>query len=214
MEPDAATRPRRGRPRSESCREAIVAAAGDIMLEGGLKAATIEAIAARAGVGKATVYKWWDSRGAVALEGFMAKAADSWSLPEDASAPEALRILAVAAVKLFTESSAGPLMRALTADAQAQPELARALREHWLAPRRAVAAEIIRQGVGRRELRADIDVDLTLDLVFAPIYYRLLYGHGELTVAFALSTVDAVLTGVATAPPNPADLDIPDASFN
>src|SRR5258707_15561256 len=95
---------RRGRPRSEPRRAAILAAAGDLMLEGGLKAATIEAIAARAGVGKATIYKWWPSRGAVALEGFMVKAADSWSLPQDATAPEALKLLAVAAVRLFRES--------------------------------------------------------------------------------------------------------------
>ncbi|MBM9508102.1 TetR/AcrR family transcriptional regulator [Actinacidiphila acididurans] len=189
--------PRRGRPRSEARRAAILEAAGDLMLEGGLKAATVEAIAARAGVGKATVYKWWPSRGAVALEGFMVRAADSWSLPEHTSAPEALRILAVAAVRLFTRSPSGQLMRALTADAQSQPELSRALREQWLGPRRAVAAELIRQGMSRGELRADLDVEITLDLIFAPVYYRLLYGHAELTEDFAERMVDQVLAGAA-----------------
>lgn len=219
MDPDtASSRPasRRGRPRSQASREAILAAAGELMMEGGLKAATVDAIATRAGVGKATVYKWWDSRGAVALEGFMAKAADSWSLPEGATAPEALRIMAVAAVKLFTESSAGHLMRAMTADAQSQPELARALREHWLAPRRAVAAEIIRKGVRRGELRADLDVEVLLDLVFAPIYYRLLYGHEELTESFAGQIVDQVLTGIApqAGTPRSGAEDIPNEPFN
>lgn len=219
MDPDtASSRPasRRGRPRSQASREAILAAAGELMMEGGLKAATVDAIATRAGVGKATVYKWWDSRGAVALEGFMAKAADSWSLPEGATAPEALRIMAVAAVKLFTESSAGHLMRAMTADAQSQPELARALREHWLAPRRAVAAEIIRKGVRRGELRADLDVEVLLDLVFAPIYYRLLYGHEELTESFAGQIVDQVLTGIApqAGTPRSGAEDIPNELFN
>lgn len=219
VDPDtASSRPasRRGRPRSQASREAILAAAGELMMEGGLKAATVDAIATRAGVGKATVYKWWDSRGAVALEGFMAKAADSWSLPEGATAPEALRIMAVAAVKLFTESSAGHLMRAMTADAQSQPELARALREHWLAPRRAVAAEIIRKGVRRGELRADLDVEVLLDLVFAPIYYRLLYGHEELTESFAGQIVDQVLTGIApqAGTPRSGAEDIPNEPFN
>jgi AcrR family transcriptional regulator len=65
----------RGRPRSEARRAAILSAAGDLMMKGGLRAATMEAIAARAGVAKATVYKWWPSRGAVALEGFMLPAA-------------------------------------------------------------------------------------------------------------------------------------------
>jgi AcrR family transcriptional regulator len=188
---------RTGRPRSEARRAAILAAAGDLMMEGGLRAATMEAIAARAGVGKATVYKWWPSRGAVALEGFMLRAADSWSLPEGASAPEALRILAVAAVRLFTQSPAGPLMRALVADAQSDPVIARALREQWLGPRRAVAAEIIHEGIAHRELRADLDVAATLDLVFAPIYYRLLLGHEPLDEGFARRYIDHVLEGIA-----------------
>ncbi|MFC9842931.1 TetR/AcrR family transcriptional regulator [Streptomyces sp. NPDC060223] len=188
---------RPGRPRSEKRRAAILAAAGDLMIEGGLRAATMEAIASRAGVGKATVYKWWPSRGAVALEGFMLRAASSWSLPEDATAPEALRILTVAAVRLFTHSPAGPLMRALAADAQSDPEIAQALREQWLGPRRAVAAEIIREGIERGELRANLDLAATLDLVFAPVYYRLLFGHEPLDEAFAESCIDQVLTGIA-----------------
>ena len=188
---------RTGRPRSEARRAAILAAAGDLMMEGGLRAATMEAIAARAGVGKATVYKWWPSRGAVALEGFMLRAAGSWSLPEGASAPEALRILAVAAVRLFTQSPAGPLMRALAADAQSDPEIAQALREQWLGPRRAVAAEIIREGIARGELRADLDVAAALDLVFAPVYHRLLFSHEPLDEAFAQRCIDYLLEGIA-----------------
>ncbi|MBC3844465.1 TetR/AcrR family transcriptional regulator [Streptacidiphilus sp. 4-A2] len=163
---EAGTRP--GRPRSEARRAAILAAAGDLMIEGGLKAATMEAIAARAGVGKATVYKWWPSRGALALEGFMLRAADSWSLPESATASEALHILVLASVQLFRDTSAGPLMRALVADAQSDPEIAQALREQWLGPRRAVAAEIIRNGVLHGEFREDLDLATTLDLLFAP----------------------------------------------
>jgi AcrR family transcriptional regulator len=135
------------------------------MLEGGLPAATMEAIATRAGVGKATIYKWWPSRAAVALEGFMVGAADSWSLPESATAPEALRVLATSAVRLFAGTFAGQLMRSLAADAQSQPEIARALRKQWFGPRRAVAAEIIRKGIDNGELRADLDLAATLDLV-------------------------------------------------
>jgi AcrR family transcriptional regulator len=187
---------RAGRPRSEARRAAILAAAGDLMIEGGLRAATMEAIAARAGVGKATIYKWWPSRGAVALEGFMLRAADSWALPEGVSAPEALRILAVAAVRLFTTTPAGPLMRALAADAQSDPEIAQALREQWLGPRRAVAAEIIRTGMAKGELRRDLDVSATLDLVFAPVYYRLLFSHDTLDEEFAEHAVEQLMTGI------------------
>jgi hypothetical protein len=88
-------------------------------------------------------------------------------------------------------------MRALAADAQSDPEIAQALREQWLGPRRAVAAEIIREGIARGELRADLDVTVALDLVFAPVYYRLLFGHEPLDEAFAERGIDHVLEGIA-----------------
>ncbi|WP_051950935.1 TetR/AcrR family transcriptional regulator [Actinacidiphila yeochonensis] len=191
---------RPGRPRSESRRAAILSAAGDLMMEGGLRAATMEAIAARAGVSKATVYKWWPSRGAVALEGFVRRAAGCWTPPAGAGAVQSLRFLVVAAVRLFTTTPAGPLMRSLAADAQSDPEIARALREQWLGPRRAVAAEVIRRGMREGELRAGLDVEATLDLLFAPVYYRLLLGHAPLTEEFAAACVDQLMAGVRAVP--------------
>ena len=191
---------RPGRPRSESRRAAILSAAGDLMMEGGLRAATMEAIAARAGVSKATVYKWWPSRGAVALEGFMRRAADSWTLPEGAGAVESLRALVVAAARLFTTTPAGALLRSLAADGQSDAEIARALREQWLGPRRAVAAEAIRRGMADGELRPGLDVEATLDLLFAPVYYRLLFGHAPLTEEFAAACVEELLAGIRGEP--------------
>lgn len=185
-----------GRRSREQLRDAVLTAAGELMLEGGLAAATMEAIAARAGVSKRTLYKYWPSRGAVALEGFMRNAASSWSLPDDASASEALTVLVVAAARLFTGTSAGPLMRSLIADAQAQDEIATAIREQWLRPRRAVAADLIRRGVAEGEFRADLDLEITLDLLFAPVYYRLLLGHEPMTDAFAAASVEHLLTGL------------------
>lgn len=180
----------------EQLRDAVLSAAGELMLEGGLASATMEAIAARAGVSKRTLYKYWPSRGAVAMEGFMRNAASSWSLPDNASAVEALTVLVVSAARLFADTSAGPLMRSLIADAQAQDEIATAIREQWLRPRRAVAADLIRRGMAEGEFRADLDVEVTLDLLFAPVYYRLLLGHEPMTDAFATATVEYVMTGL------------------
>ena len=81
----------RGRPRSERARLAILAAAGELMLAGGIDAATMEAIAERAGVSKATIYKWWPNRGAVALDGFLAMVRDSIMVPEGLNTADALR---------------------------------------------------------------------------------------------------------------------------
>jgi len=191
-----AVRDESSRRSREQLRDAVLSAAGELMLEGGLAAATMEAIAARAGVSKRTLYKYWPSRGAVALEGFMRNAASSWSLPDDASAVEALTVLVVSAARLFAGTPAGPLMRSLIADAQAQDEIATAIREQWLRPRRAVAADLIRRGVAEGEFRADLDVEVALDLLFAPVYYRLLLGHEPMTDAFATATVEYVVTGL------------------
>lgn len=177
-------------------RDAVLTAAGELMLEGGLGAATMEAIAARAGVSKRTLYKYWPSRGAVALEGFMRSAASSWSLPQGASVAESLTVLVVAATRLFGQSPAGPLMRSLIADAQSQDEIAEAIRDQWLRPRRAVAADLIRRGVAEGEFRADTDVEVAIDLLFAPVYYRLLLGHEPMTEAFAIRSVDHLIAGL------------------
>jgi AcrR family transcriptional regulator len=184
------------RRRTDQVRDAVLTAAGELMLEGGLAAATMEAIAARAGVSKRTLYKYWPSRGAVALEGFMRSAATSWSLPEDAPAAESLEELVVAAVRLFTRTPAGALMRSLIADAQSQAEIAVAIREQWLRPRRAVAADLLIQGIAAGEFRADLDVEITLDLLFAPVYYRLLLGHETLSPQFAVTSVRHLIAGL------------------
>lgn len=190
------TAPRPGRPRSQTRRTAILTAAGELMLEGGLAVATMEAIAARAGVSKATIYKWWPSRGAVALEGFMLAVAGSWSLAADTSTRDALILLAHNAVGLFTTGPAGPMLRALTAESLSQPDLALALRERWFAPRRALVVDVVARGIERRELRPDLDTALTVDALFAPIYYRLLFGHEPLDGEFVGRLVEQILTGI------------------
>ncbi|HEX4833290.1 MAG TPA: TetR/AcrR family transcriptional regulator [Trebonia sp.] len=183
--------------RGEQARDKILAAAGELMMQGDLSAVTMEAIAARAGVSKRTLYKYWPSRGAVALEGFMRRAATSWTVPAGASAPQALEALVVAAARLFAQTPAGPLMRSLIADAQSQQEIADALRDQWLRPRRAVAADLIAAGIAAGELRADLDMEIALDLLFAPVYYRLLLGHEPLDVGFAAALARAVIGGLS-----------------
>lgn len=188
-------RPRRGRPRSEASRQAVLAAAGDLMLEGGLAAATMDAIAARAGVSKATIYKWWRSRGAVALEGFLTKVATAVSVPEGASLEEALRTQVGTLVGVFRTTAAGSLMRALAGEAVSNPDIGRALREQWFAPRRAVIAELLRGGVERGELRADLDVAAAVDQLFAPVYQRLIFGHEPLDTDLAGTLVAQAVNG-------------------
>jgi AcrR family transcriptional regulator len=187
---------RRGRPRSTRARAAILAAAGELMLEGGMGAASMEAIAARAGVSKATIYRWWPSRGAVALEGFLDQTRDSIEIPEGLSTHDALRFQVGGLIELFRDPTCGPLMRALIGQAQDDAEIARALRERWLGPRRAVAADVIRSGIERGDVRADIDVAVAVDQVFAPVYHRLVFGHDSLDEGLAERLVCQLMPGL------------------
>jgi AcrR family transcriptional regulator len=186
----------RGRPRSERARLAILAAAGDLLLEGGVNAASMEAIADRAGVSKATIYKWWPSRGAVALDGFLAQAQETIAVPEGLSTKAGLHFQVLALIRLFRDTPSGPLMRALVSQAECDPEIARAVRERWLAPRRAVAMEIIRAGIVAGEIRADVDVSVVSDQLFAPIYHRLIFGHEPLDDKLADQLVDQGIHGL------------------
>jgi AcrR family transcriptional regulator len=167
------------------------------MLSGGLSAATMDAIAARAGVSKATIYKWWPSRGAVALDGFLDRVSGTLAIPEGISAREALTWQINALITLFRDTAAGPLMRALVAQAQSDPDVGRSLRERWLAPRRAVTLDIVRAGVERGEIRPGLDLEALTDELFAPVYYRLFFGHNPLGDDLAETLVAQVMSGVS-----------------
>lgn len=188
-----------GRPRSERARLAVLAAAGELMLEGGLNAASMEAIAERAGVSKATIYKWWPSRGAVALDGFLVQAQDTIAVPEGLSTRDALHFQLLALIRLFRDGPSGPLMRALVSQADCDAEIARAVRERWLAPRRAVAVDILRTAIAAGELRADVDLAVVTDQLFGPVYYRLMFGHEPLDDGLADRLVDQTMAGLLAA---------------
>jgi len=87
-------------------------------------------------------------------------------------------------------------MRSLIADAQSQDEIATAIREQWLRPRRAVAADLVREGIAAGEFRADIDIEVTLDLLFGPVYYRLMLGHETLNEPFAAASARHLIAGL------------------
>lgn len=189
----------RGRPRSEKARTAVLDAAADLLLEGGMAAATMEGVAARAGVSKATVYKWWPSRGHLALDAFFTRTRDTMAVDEGATLAEALTAQVDALCTLFRDTPSGPLMRELAAAAQADPDVRDAADQRWLRPRRRVAAGLLADAVARGELRADTDVEAAVDQVFAPVYHRLLYGHAPLREGLAATLVGQLLAGL-TAP--------------
>lgn len=189
----------RGRPRSERARCAVLDAAAELLTGGGIEAVTMEAIAARAGVSKATVYKWWPSRAHVMLESLFSRTRHTTATePGEPLRPALVRQI-TALVGLFRDTASGPLLADLVAAAQHDPEIRAALEEQWLRPRRTVSIELLRAAVARGELGPAIDVAAAVDQLFAPVYYRLLLGHEPLDDALAVTLVDQLLNGLASA---------------
>ena len=171
------------------------------MLEGeGFAEVTVEAIADRAGVSKATVYRWWPNKAAVVMDGFLSTVSSEVPFPHTGRAREDIRLHMRRLAEAF-DGKMGRTVAALIAEGQADPELAEALRSRWLSVRRAEAREILELGVERGELRGDIDLEVAVDVLYGPIYYRMLVGHAPLDEGFADALADHVFAGLGARDP-------------
>ncbi|MFC4943717.1 TetR/AcrR family transcriptional regulator [Pseudonocardia sp. GCM10023141] len=198
MNPDQqieANRPQR--PRSVRARESVLAATDALLAAGGLAAATIDAISARSGVSKATIYKHWPSRTAVAAEAFGLRMASTLPLPDTGSARGDFGAQ-VRLVSEFYASPAGTVFAQLLAASVTDPEAATFFRTFFLAGRRQAIATMWQRGLDRGEVDAGIDVEVAQDILFGPLIFRLLTGHAPLTVEQADQIADAALRGLLT----------------
>ncbi len=185
------TRPRRGRPRSEAARQAILSTAERLFREGGFAAVSVDAIAAAAGVSKATVYRWWPNKAAVLLESVVGRMRP---LADYAGAPtlrEKFRRQLVDAARYLTGKDGAPVI-ALIAAKQGDPQLAREFAERYAVPRRARLHAMVAESVRRGELRPVKDVDALIDMIYGPIYYRILVTGSPIDDAFIDTVVDRV----------------------
>jgi len=170
-----------GRPRSESSRGAILAAAFALLVERGYGPFAIEAVAKRAGTGKTTVYRWWKSKAELAVEAFFHATEAELRFPDTGTAKGDF----CAQIEDLAELLRGPRGRALAAmlgGARNDPELGRALGERWLEPRRRWGFERMSRAKDSGELRDDVEVPAALALLYGPLYAPLLFG-GEVPTA-------------------------------
>jgi AcrR family transcriptional regulator len=188
--------PKRGRPRSEQADRAILAAAADLLAERGLAGMSIEEVASRAGVGKATIYRRWTSRGTLALDAFLAEFQSQLPLPDTGSLHDDLLAALRNWIRSVTRTSAGPALAGLVAEAQLDPGLAAAWRERVFERLRAQQKIMLDRAVARGEISAKTDYDVVLDLMFGAAYHRLLNGHRPLTDQFARRVVDLIMAGL------------------
>jgi AcrR family transcriptional regulator len=188
--------PRRGRPRSEQSRVAVLRATSELMREVGLRAMTTEEIAARSGASKATIYKWWPNKYAVAVEAFLSEMLAESPDPDTGSARDDLQI-ALRGLLRFYASTSGRVFAQLVGEAQFDPVIAQELRDRLVGSRRQLVRAIFDRGVARGELRAEVDPEAAIDLVFGPAMYRLVAGHAPLDDAAADAIVDVAMRGLA-----------------
>jgi AcrR family transcriptional regulator len=186
----------RGRPRSPEADRAILAAALDLLASRGLAAMSIEEVAARAGVGKATIYRRWPSKGLLALDAFVAAFREQQPLPDTGTLRGDLVAALTAWVRLVTQTPMGPMLTGLIAEAQNDPSLRAAWRERVLEPLRSQHRVMLDRAVARGELPATVDQEVILDLFFGAAQHRLLLGHLPLTDDFIRSVVDMILDGI------------------
>ncbi len=195
--------PTRGRPRSSEADRAILAAAGELLVERGLAAMSIEEVAARAGVGKATIYRRWPSKGLLALDAFVMSFSAEQPIPDTGSLRDDLLFALRTWVRAVTTSPGGRLLAPLIGEAQQDPELHAAWRERVLEPLRARHRIMLENAVARGEIDESVDFDVVLDLFFGAAQHRLLLGHLPMSEPFIESVVDVILRGIL---PGSADL--------
>ncbi|HWD55629.1 MAG TPA: TetR/AcrR family transcriptional regulator [Acidimicrobiales bacterium] len=171
------------RTRDEAARRRVLGSARKLVSQLGPHAVTVDEIAGAARVGKQTIYRWWPSKSAVIMDALIELTdPEPDDLPD--STYEAIRLQMRRVARMFSSRN-GDLIRELVADAQGDPGVARDFRDRFFAHRRARGEATIARGVENGELRADLDVDDALDLLYSPLWLRLLIGHGKTSQAAA-----------------------------
>jgi AcrR family transcriptional regulator len=183
-----------GRPRSEQAHSAILRSTLRLLGQNGFSELTIESVAAHAGVGKATVYRWWPNKAALIADAFASSTTRKLHFPDTGSVRTDMSQQMRQVIKIFN-SRRGRIVSAILGGGQSDRDLIAAFRERFLWPRRREAYATLRRGILRGELRKDVDMDLLLDSLYGPIYMRFLIRHDKLTPDFVDSLCELVLAG-------------------
>src|SRR5258705_1294121 len=187
----------RGRPRSEQHRDAVLKAAMELMQEDDLRRASVDRIAERSGVSKATIYKWWPNRTAVAIDASLHQMMSEAPVPDTGSAAEDFRLTLRGMMRFYT-SPRDAIYAQLVGEAQFYPTARERVRTHQVNVRRAAVTKIWDRGVARGELDPNVDPEVALDLIFAPAVYRRATGHGGLTPADADAIAATAMRALAS----------------
>jgi AcrR family transcriptional regulator len=186
--------------RSEPTRHAILNAALDLVGEVGYARLSIEGIAARAGAGKQTIYRWWPSKGAVLFDALLMQSENEnnepMDLPDTGDLEADLKnVLRATVIELNNPRYSEP-MRALAVEMLIDQRLADDYAERLDKPIRELKRRRLRSARNAGQLADDVDLDIAVDLVWGPLRNRWLYREGPITAAFTDRLIETVLTGL------------------
>lgn len=171
-------------------------AAAQLLDEGGLPAVTMDRLSAITGVGKPTIYRTWPNAMAVAFDVLLARAEGQRAKAVRGTPRAALRAQLRAIADIFT-TPVGRSIALLIAAAQSETELAKSFRDRFLIASREEGRGILARGVAAGVFRKELDLETALDIVYAPLYFRLLIGHQPIDAAFVDRLLDGALHGLA-----------------
>jgi len=187
-----------GRRRSEEARNAILNAARKLVLKSGFAALSMEGIAAQAGVGKQTIYRWWPSKGAVVFDALLNESDGDagGALPDTGDFARDLRTMLRATVDALSEPSRDALFRALAADAQSDPGMAQEMFNRLIGPQQEATRTWLKRARTAGHLRTGVDLDVAVELVFGPVFRRWFLKTGALDRKFADRVTELVAHAV------------------
>ena len=199
----AAVRRPPGRPRSERSHQAIVVATLELLAEGGFQQLTMEQVARRAGVGKATIYRRWPAKSELVKDAIRYFSAEL-PVPDTGSLAGDYAVLSEAVLAVARDRNAALLMPRLLSEVAQDAEMHAVFSDWLVEPRREVLRTVLRRAIERGELRADADLELTIDMLIGPVIYRFLITGGDLTPAAAQvpRVLAALLEGLSPPPPS------------
>jgi AcrR family transcriptional regulator len=187
-----------GSVRNEDAHALVLAAAAEILEEVGFGDLTIEGVAARAGVAKSTIYRWWKSKADLVMETFNQTVTQRVRIPDTGNVSRDLTVFVRELYRISSFPWRCNALRGLMTAAQFDPAFAEHFRS-WIGERRAVVAEILQRGQQRGEIAPDIDLEHAADLVFGPFWYRLMVEHAPLSGELAGPHVAQLLKGLGVA---------------
>src|SRR5207247_3881051 len=184
-----------GRPRSDQAHQAVLKATRELLLRHPSDEVRIEHIAARAGVGKATIYRHWPTRDALVQELLLNLAGPHIEIPDKGSTREEMRAAVLNPIRALTKTDFGPVLLAVLTQVASNPRLAEQFRATVVRPRRNTIAEVIKRGILRGDLRAAAHAHVATGLLAGPGYFRFSFG-GDLHGGFAVDVGAAGLRGL------------------